>query len=216
MNKLLKRTGFLILILCLSFVSVACSKNEKGSNKEATQNDSKETKNVQLEDGYSGVEEITFPVPYGNDETNSDYDEDDLSFGVTCPSSFSGIIGNDIDCRLYIDAKDISDVTDTDSMTTDDISDVVKNIYMVTYKMDFNIVDQKNIELPGLGIKAVQNTLFVKGSAKDFDHNDIETYFVYNKKLYKVCITRYHSEFSYEEISEYDTLLQGIEKVNYE
>lgn len=196
------------MIICLAFGLIACSKKDNDTEKaEATKE-----KRVQLKSGYDGVTEIMFPVPLGNKASNSDYDADNIKYRTNCPSSFMGIVGNNVDCKLYIGEDDIEDA---DSLTTDDIADIVNNMYMIEYKTDFKVLDQQNVELSGMGREAVQYTVFVKGGSKEFDHNLIGTYFMFNNKLYHAIIERYNSEFLEREISDYNELLQGIEEVNY-
>ncbi len=198
----LKKCGFIIVIFCLALVSFACSKKE---DKIETVEAKPEIRN--LPDGYFGIYEIMFKVPYGNDSVNSDYDVEEMKYKAYMPTSFKGIINGDDHCYLYVDGDDTEL---PDGLSMDDITDIIDKTYMIDYKMDYTILDQEIIELSGIGVQAVQNTVIVKS---DLENNFIGTYFVYNNKLYIIKMSRYDSNFSELDINEYEKFLTRIEEV---
>ncbi len=228
-SKLINKIGFLIIFVCLAVGSVACGRKEtEADTAEANREEAKpEIRNLQ--EGYFGVDDIMFPVPYRMDSTNSDYNPDEMRFHAYMPTQFRGWMDENDDCELRISAYDptntedmsnediahlFRDLYDIRDMDTDGITELVNKIYEIYYVDDeYYLKDQQYIELSGLGIEAVRNIVHVDSSNLDF----IKTYFVFKNKLYVVSMerwdNRYERVFPDEQIEIYDNLLQEIVEV---
>jgi hypothetical protein len=228
----IKKIGYIILLVCLAVGSVGCGRKETDTDTvEVDQEDTKlEIRNLQ--EGYFGVHDIMFPVPYRMDSTNSDYNPDEMRFHAYMPTQFRGWMDENDDCELRISAYDPSNTEDMSSediahlfrdlydirdMDTDGIVELVNKIYEINYVEDeYYLKDQQYIELSGLGIEAVRNIVHVD-YASNLEEDFIKTYFVFKDKLYVVAMDRWENRFERvfpdEEIEIYDSLLQEIVEV---